>query len=457
MYKKRKLLKYQRKALHFINQHNGQAGIFLPCGVGKTLIGIRYSMKYLPCLIICRRDDYFTFKDELFLDNTSSDDIFTINHGSDRFKLKPWVLISYGLIKNRRVQRWIRKSNFQSVISDESQKLKRHKSKQTKKTISVTKTIPNRLAMTATPIGNDLIDIFSQALYIDGGKTFGTNEWKFRKKYYIKPEGCPKWIVKRTSKKIIQGKIKNFAFGYLQEHLLNLPPIRHIIKSVGMSSEQKKMYSKLIGEWEYEINGETIELNQIIVRLSKLKQVASGFIYGPDGKPKFLKCTKLDLLKSILKDYLCDKPKIVIWCSFTAEIKQICKLAKAMKITYVHYYGSDRKIKNSARVTFRDNKKIRLFIAQVDSGVGMNELICADTAIYFSNSFKVLSRIQSKGRIRRKGSHIHKCITYWDLLTEGTVDIAILKKVKKSISIAEFVLSEIRKGHNIHSILTPPT
>ena len=65
---KRSLMKHQRRALHFINQHKGRAGIFMECGTGKTLVGIRYALKHLPTLIICRRDDFSTWKDELILE-----------------------------------------------------------------------------------------------------------------------------------------------------------------------------------------------------------------------------------------------------------------------------------------------------------------------------------------------------------------------------------------------------
>ena len=343
------------------------------------------------------------------------------------------------------------------VICDESQHIKHYDTKQTKSVISLTKHTKKRIAMTATPKGNNIRDFFSQCLFVDEGKLFGTSEWKFNKKYFIKPENCPQWVPKRKSKEIIREKLKHIAFGYLQDGILKLPPERHIIKSVEMTPEQKKRYKQAINEWEYEINNESVEINQVIVRLSKLKQIASGFVYGPEKTTEYFDCSKLNLLMEILKTYLMNKSKIVIWCSFTAEILKIIEYAKKADIKSVAYFGADRTVKENARKQFRDDKFTRLFVAQVDSGVGMNELIVSDTAIYFSNSFKVMSRVQSKGRIRRKGSEVHKEITYWDLVSEGTVDVSILKNINKSISIADFILSEIRKSHSIRPVLTPPT
>ena len=102
----------------------------------------------------------------------------------------------------------------------------------------------------------------------------------------------------------------------------------------------------------------------------------------------------------------------------------------------------------------RDNKQTRIFVGQVDGGVGLNELKVASVAIYFSNSRKVLSRRQSEGRIRRRGSEIFKEITYYDLLTEDTIDVHILKSIKKSVSLADYILAEIRKGKNVSNLVS---
>jgi hypothetical protein len=89
----------------------------------------------------------------------------------------------------------------------------------------------------------------------------------------------------------------------------------------------------------------------------------------------------------------------------------------------------------------------------VDAGVGMNELVVADTAMYWSNSFKVVSRQQSERRNRRIGSEGHDIITYWDLLSEGTVDKRILRGVRSSMDVATGILQEIKAGKKLRTVL----
>ena len=222
-----------------------------------------------------------------------------------------------------------------------------------------------------------------------------------------------------------------------------------------MSGQQKRQYDKILNNWEFQLaSGKIVEIDHIVTQLTKLRQVSSGFIYDENHEAVWFKSYKLKLLIDLLKDpdYLANKKKIVIWCAHTAEICMLVAVAATLKMGAVAFIGGSRKRKDEARRRFRDDKSVRLFIGQVDSGIGMNELVVSDTAVYFSNSFKVVSRQQSMRRIRRKGSQIHKVITYWDLVTEGSYDEVVLKSLKGNISVANYILSRIREGHSIQSI-----
>jgi hypothetical protein len=214
---------------------------------------------------------------------------------------------------------------------------------------------------------------------------------------------------------------------------------------------------QLLTKWETQLeSGEIMELSQVIVQLAKLKQVASGFIYDENGEPHWLRNHKLPFLFKMLTDpdYFGDKPKVVIWCSHTAEIERVAEEATNRGIKHVTFYGSNRKQKNAARVQFRDDPKTRLFIGQVDSGVGMNELIIADTAIWYSNSLKVVSKQQSSRRNRRRGSEIHDRIHHVNICTEGTVDFPLAKSIKAAMNLAHDIMDACRAGESVRPFLT---
>jgi len=463
--KRRVFMPHQVNAYNLLKKHNGQFGLFLSPGTGKTLVAIRYitDCRLFPALLILRRDDYLTWKDELEQEGYPEDQITLIDKSR---KLKDlgkeqnkWTVVTYDLVKSEAVFRWIVRHSWKVVVTDESHMIKRWKSKRTKKVIKATRHIPKRIAMSGSPITNDPGDVFSQCLFYDDGKTFGNNYWKFRNRYYVNNEYSHGWYLRSGSKNLIAKKLATSSFYIDEDEAMKLPPKRSIIKSVPMTGIQRRYYNQVLKEWEIQLKGATIfEIDQVVVQLSKLRQIASGFLYLTDeGQKKtiWFKSSKLKLLKEMLtnEDYWKNKPKIVIWCAFTAEILKIAELAKELKIPAVTFYGSNRKKKDQARKDFKNKPEIKLFIGQVDSGVGMNELTVADTAGYFSNSHKVVSRQQSMRRIRRRGSEIHQQITYWDFVTERSTDLMTLKSVQKSMSVAHNILMQLKKGVSLRKVL----
>lgn len=455
---KRPLDKHQRRAIHFITCHGGQAGVFMDCGTGKTLVGIRYTEHgYFPGLVVCRRDDFLTWKLELFAEGYSEDQILFIDKSNVKLPKTPplWAIITYDRVKQSKILRWIKSIKWGIVIGDELHMIKKWKTIRTKRVISGTRHIPRRLGLTATPINNTLLDIYSEALFIDNGKTFGNNEWRFKRRFFIKPADFPGWFLRRGAKKKIESLMETMSFSVNADDVLDLPEIKPpVVKGVPMTGMQRKYRKQVLQDWELTIENETVDIDQVIAQISKLRQIAAGFLYKPDGGYIKIKNRKMKLLSDLMKEeqYLKLKTKIVVWCAHIAEIEMIGEMLRDSHVSYVEFHGSKRKRNNESRMRFLQDPKCRLFLGQADKGVGINELVVADSAVYYSNSFRVVSRVQSKKRIRRRGSDMHEFITYYDLVTEGSIDEHILQSLNKNISVAESILEKIKQKTKLGTI-----
>lgn len=454
----------QVEALKFVNSHGGRAGVFMAPGTGKTAVAIHYLLKHSPTLVICRCDDFLTWELELQAEGVPSTAIAYIGSSdTDLFKLTKairrgsilLVIITYDLAKVAPMRTWIRQIPFQTVIADECHMIKRWQSHRTKAIIQTTRQIHSRIGMSGSPITNSPEDVFSQCLFIDNGKVFGSNYYEFRSQHYL--QAGLGWYIRRGAKASIREKLRHIALHIHEDDVLKLPPIRHVVKSAPMMGIQRRRYEQLVDEWEIVFSGmeKSIEIDSVLVLVAKLRQVAAGFLYR-DDKTILFPCGKLRLLENLITDdsYLGKKKKIVIWASHTAEIERIGKLLTSIEENHVLFFGSNRQAKRQARLTFLNDPSIRFFVGQVDSGMGMNELVVADTAVYFSNSHKVVSRQQSMRRIRRHGSQRHKVITYWDLISEGTIDRQMLSNVQRSMSVATWILDHLKRGRSLKSILS---
>lgn len=444
--KKRKLMPHQSWCLKQIAH---KPGVFLPCGAGKTLVVIRYIVKHslFPALIVCRKDDVLTWRTELENEGFLKDNVSIVKKEYPA-SYRKWTIVTYDKLKNIESKPIIL-NDFQVAVADESWMIKRWKARRTKILIRRTKRIPHRIAISATPTTQDISDVFTQSLFMDSGVTFGDSYWGFRNKYYVQlPHGG--WALRKGAKETILKKFEKLSITIDDPIKI---PTRRLIKSCPVSGSQRRMQERLLKDWEYQLTGGgIIELKYVISQLGKLKQVASGFIYDEGGVAHWMKSYKLDLLKKLVTnpDMLGAKPKLVIWCAFIAEIEKIHTMFNQLGVKAVTFYGKSKK--NDSRKHFKTDPKTRLFIGQVDSGVGMNELGIADTAIYFSNSPRVLSRKQSEGRLKGKRS-VHKHVTYYDLVTDGTADWETLRNLQNGVSLSDYVLQELRNGQQLSNIL----
>lgn len=474
----RPLQRHQQRGKLFILQHNHRAGVFMAPGTGKTLTAIRaVAASPGPVLVTCRRDDFKTWRDELLADGVPDNELAFIDSGKQVQDWTEtvgsiihgnWTLVTYDLHKQPVVKDYLIQCPFKWVIADESHMIKRWESARTKAVYHNTRHIPYRLPMTGTPITNDPKDVFSQVLFIDDGATFGKSEWKFLQKYYIR-EGHG-WYIRKGARQQIERALASLSFYVHEDDVLTLPPLRHLTKAAPLSEQQLAKYEELLNQWQYTLStGEVIEIDYIVAQLAKLRQVASGFIYEPVSidppvrRTVYLDCPKYTLLMDLLEDpdYLLHKD-VVIWAAHDAEIERILagisssKVIKKYGYKAVGFYGNlSTKQREQNRTIYKESKQHKYFVAQVDRGVGMNELIKSANAVYFSNSHRVVSRLQSLRRIRRKGTEQfgHDVITYWDLVTERTVDESIIKSVGASMSLASMILNSLKQGFTVRQAL----
>lgn len=435
----RRLRPHQRRALAFIESRGGHAGLFMAPGTGKTLTAIRWAHGCPgPTLVICRRDDFLTWRKELYAEGLPRP--FEFTDGKTRLAMTPqWCLVTYGLMRSTKVMHHLAGHRWANVIADESHHMRSPKSKTSKMCFTGTRHIKRRLALTGTFMGNQVDDVFQQAKWIDDGLTFGKSHWGFMQRYHLRLPSKA-WVLKRGAKELITAKLRTLAFVVEEDDVLTLPPKRYLIKSAPMSPFQIKHYLSILDDWETDLTtGETIELDIAAARTDKLRQIASGFIYDSDHKARVLRCPKYDLLKRDVQERISQGKQTVVWANYKQEIDRLA-----------HDFAGDAAVLRSGNPRLREEAReafaagMPVFIAQADAGVGMNELVVADTACYLSNSYRVISREQSERRTRRIGSEHHDTCTYIDYISEGSLDLYQLEALREKTDVVRFITNRLR-------------
>ena len=340
------------------------------------------------------------------------------------------------------------KHRFQMVVLDEAHKIKDPGATQTKLCFKLFNDIKYMVAMTGTPIGNNLIDLHQIMTWLD--PYMFEPFYIFRAAYFYNIGY--RWLPKSETPKMMQEKIYRRAVRYRKDECLDLPEKTYIQRTCVLSEMQAIAYRQMLKAMMTLMEEGLITAKNVLSQIVKLSEITSGFIRDENGYDHiFAKCAKMDLLSSIIDEIGEDK-KVVIWARYINDIKRIGKELGPKKSLLL--YGATAKGNKAFDLVeeFRCNKEKSYMIANpAVGGLGLNMTV-ANYAIYYSNDYSWIKRSQSEDRIHRMGSEQHENITIIDLISEltpgkptidKTVVTALVSKKDLSYNIIDLFKSEI--------------
>jgi SNF2 family DNA or RNA helicase len=311
------------------------------------------------------------------------------------------------------------------------------------------------------------MDLFQQFKVLDGGETFGTNEFVFRSRYFVDRNAgmpsqrhFPKWEPKNLQKdgfdtiKTVQELIKNKSFRATKDECLDLPPEVVVTVPVQMGAEQEKLYSELKRDFITYYQSQACVVSLAITKLGRLMEITSGFITteGKDGRERTLIANnhKLNATKELLESITEDpKAKVIIWSVFRHTYTMLTAMCDELGLEYVEVHGGiapEQKIKNVER--FQGENRCRVFIGHPGSGgIGIN-LTRAAYDITYSRNHSLADHLQARARNHRGGSKEagHDKITHYEMVCAGTIDELALEKLSKKLDMSESLLADIARS-----------
>lgn len=386
----------------------------------------------------------------------------------------PVLVTSYALLPQDRHVKALSKWCFNGnalLICDESSFLKSRTAKQTKGSAKIAENCVYRWLLTGTPIANSPLDLYGQALVMSNGdgplKSF-KNFYHFRSRYATTQ---PMRFGGRTFQQVIGYQnldelnklFKPYVLRRTKQECLDLPPKTFEVREVALSEETWHTYQELKRDALLNLgNGNIRPEPNAAVRITRLAQLTSGYagqvIGGDDpecmeNQGRDVSSEKLDwVVNEVLNGELSDEQAIVIWTRWRRESIRLQEMF-ATKIDVYRIFGGQQDKHRSFDVqSFQTSTKRRAMIAQVHAGGFGITLHAASTAIYLSNSFSYVDRVQSSDRIHRIGQH-HPCL-YLDVLACGpkgqsSIDHYILKALQEKKNISEITCDAWREALNV--------
>lgn len=377
---------------------------------------------------------------------------------------KDIYLVNYEQLLNKQKLAWIQKLLTEHptlMVLDESSRIKTHNSKTTKQLLRIS-TLPKRkLILSGTPAPNSPTEYWAQMQFLDD-TIFHKRFYTFRNEFFHLQRGkqtiqgrfIPNvselfkkgfdWSITKENLSKLTQRMKPYVDYKTKKMCLSLPEQINNIYQVTMSPEQKRVYKQLKEDLISEIQEDVcITASSALTKLSKLRQVSSGFVIDTNTRlaHKLAPNAKLRELQRILESDLDHTKPLIIWINYHEEVNMISDLLNKLKRSYVTLYGKTKDKAESINL-FTHNKKHTLIANPATAAHGLTFTNC-DTMIFYSLSYSYEQYEQAKARTHRGGQK-NPC-TNIHLIAEKSIDEHILTSLTKKGNTKDLVNSILTK------------
>lgn len=342
------------------------------------------------------------------------------------------------------------------VVVDESHSIKNPRATRTKSIINLTKGAVMKWAMTGTSISNGIEDLYSQFAFLDPG-IIGVGSFEaFKARYTVRGGFEGKRIVGYRNIPELMGLIKPWTMELKKKDVLpELPDKIYERREIELTGAQKQLYKSVKEKGLADLRGIGADFQFVMRSILEvslaLQQITGGFLSNIDDErvrhvtpilewkdnPKIL--ALLEIIEGM-------NGSVIVWAKYVEEIRSIISALSAVygPDSVVAYYGAV----NQAQ---RDENKKRFLLGEsrffvgnpITGGSGLT-LNVSSTVVYFSNSFRMVDRLQSEDRNHRIGQK--NPVTYIDLVAKGTIDVSILSALKRKKGLLGFVQESMSGG-----------
>nr|WP_242602205.1 DEAD/DEAH box helicase [Legionella nagasakiensis] len=362
-----------------------------------------------------------------------------IFHGTERhrddFDDYDLVVSTYGLVQ-RDKKRFLNYP-FYYLILDEAQFIKNARAKTTQIVQQFQAT--HRLCLSGTPLENHLGELWSLFHFLMPGFLGSARQFKQIFRTPIEKYGD------HEKKELLTGRIQPFLLRRTKNEVASeLPPKTIMTRIVELTGSQRDLYEAIRLSMEKKVRDaiakQGLGKSHIILldALLKLRQICCDprLLSLPQAEIAYGQSAKLEALMVLLENLMEEGRSVLVFSQFTSMLQLIEKELQKRRFGYLKLTGNTR---NRSHVVqdFQQGKAAIFLISLKAGGTGLN-LTRADTVIHYDPWWNPAVEDQATDRSHRIGQE--NPVFVYKLITEGTVEEAILRMQEKKRTLAEGIL-----------------
>lgn len=462
-------------------------GLLLDPGMGKTKVVLDFIalMGFKKSWVICPKPLLFVWEDEVAIHRP--DLTIGIMETTDwdteweRCKDKDIICLNYS--KAALFYNQMKKCNFDFIHLDEFL-IKDPKTVRTQTITDLSRFIPYKCGGSGTLINNSVLDMFAPIRYLEPSLV-GTSFTEFMNRHTVKNPRDLRMVVGHRKIDEARSVLESCCIVMTKEEWLKLPPKNIHDIYVQPSDQQREFYSNLSRNFIADIDGETLEIDNALVMMSKLYQASNGFVYISDKvteseevsdllateEPKkkkklsnrrtkfFPEQPKINAMLDLISKKV-QKKRSIIWFNMQAEYELISKALENAGHTFLTIKGGTKNLGNIVR-EFNRNPNIQFLVCQAKSvnygitvlGTTLEKMEDSDieflpgvdpsvhTQIFYSCNFSLEVYLQQQDRIHRIGQ-TQDC-DYYRIWLNTSVEHSIKAALTEKMCIRKEMLVDI--------------
>lgn len=376
-----------------------------------------------------------------------------------------WVITSVELLRNtdhvKKLLDMLKGRRFWTIV-DESSTIANPKASQTKGVLAIGPKSTRRSILNGTPIGQSILNLYSQFEFLDKGILGFKNYYAFRNHHVTMGGYMNRQVISYHHIEEIQNKTKPYVLRRLKKDCLDiLPKMKAPLIEVRLSKATWEKYVSMREEFVAYLSQDEVSIvTTAPVKSLRLAQICSGFLGGladdeDDSETQTIEISSelTDAYLANLEFRLTEDPKFrnITWCRFRPEIARLDRRVRERfpdLQVQVLQGGLSKTARQAATSLFHpdapDPTGPALLIGQPQAGrFGLNFTKCSNVD-YLSNDYSYLTRSQSEDRVHRPGQRFQAYFQDYVVVgpnRERTISGIILKALRTHEDMASWTCS----------------
>lgn len=436
---------YQEYALKFI-LNSKAAGIFLDCGLGKTVITLTAIAELM--------HNRFEISKALVIaplrvaENVWDVEAKKWGHlkhlrvakvlGSEKKRIQALNTNADIYVINRENTKWLvdyykKDWPFDMLVLDELSSFKSHRAKRFKALRKVRPLCKRVVGLTGTPAPNGLIDLWAQVYLLDSGQRLGKTISGYRDRYFL-PDKRNQHVIfsykpREGAEEAIYKKLSDICISMKNRDYLTLPERMDNILGINLPPKVLEQYRQLERDLLLPLLEGDIVAGSAAVLTNKLLQITGGAVYDEEKKVQILHDEKLKALEDLVE--AANGKPVLVYYNYRHELERIQKQFLC-------------RVLDTAKDMEDWNKgEIPVMLAHpASAGHGLNLQNGGSTIIWFGLPWSLELYQQANARIHRQGQK--NTVVVHHLVAKETIDEDVMQVLAKKQAGQEALLQAVK-------------